>query len=180
MPSTFAMLGLPEILVTNNGTAFTSTEFEQFCKHNGIRHVTSSPYRPASNGLAEQAVQTFRKGMKKMTDGSLDTHLACFLFTYHLTLQSVTGVSPAELLFGRPLLSQVDLLHTSIQSRVSIQQWQQMNKHDCRAQERLFQDGDLVYARNFRPGPVWLPSEIVKICGPFSYSVKLDIGVTVA
>lgn len=86
MPGLFAVLGLPEILVTNNGTAFTSTEFEQFHKHNGICHVTSSSYHPASNELAEQAVQTFKKGMKNMTDGSLETHLACFLFTYYLTL----------------------------------------------------------------------------------------------
>ena len=53
MHSTFATLGIPEILVTDNGTAFTSTEFDQFAKQNGIRHATTLPYHPASNGLAE-------------------------------------------------------------------------------------------------------------------------------
>ena len=52
--STFAALGIPKMLVTDNGTAFTSTEFDQFAKQNGIRHITTLPYHLASNGLAEQ------------------------------------------------------------------------------------------------------------------------------
>lgn len=37
MRKTFATLGLPEMLVTDNGSVFTSSEF---AKHNGIWHVT--------------------------------------------------------------------------------------------------------------------------------------------
>ena len=36
MRATFAALGIPETLVTDNGTAFTSTEFDQFARQNGI------------------------------------------------------------------------------------------------------------------------------------------------
>ena len=53
---TFATLGLPEMLVTDNASVFMSSEFTNFVKHNSIRHVTSSPYHPSSNGLAERAV----------------------------------------------------------------------------------------------------------------------------
>ena len=56
MQSSFATLGLLEIMVTDNGPAFTSMEFAQFMQRNGIRHVTTAPYHPASNGLAERAV----------------------------------------------------------------------------------------------------------------------------
>jgi len=42
----FATHGLPEMLVTDNASYFTSQEFQDFNKLNGIRHVTSAPYHP--------------------------------------------------------------------------------------------------------------------------------------
>ena len=53
---TFATHGIPVTVVTDNGTNFTSREFENFMKSNGIAHVKTAPYHPASNGLAEKAV----------------------------------------------------------------------------------------------------------------------------
>ena len=61
----FATFGLPEILVSDNGSVFTSEEFRVFIKRNGIRHLTSAPYHPATNGLAERAVQIFKRALKK-------------------------------------------------------------------------------------------------------------------
>ena len=61
----FATHGIPEVLVTDNGPAFISAEFEQLMKGNGIKHITISPYHPATNGLAERAVATFKSTMKK-------------------------------------------------------------------------------------------------------------------
>ena len=37
---TFALLGLPLTLVSDNDPAFTSEEFDHFCVSNGIKHVT--------------------------------------------------------------------------------------------------------------------------------------------
>ena len=56
--SLFATHGLPELLVSDNGTVFTSSEFKRFLQQNGIRHSTCAPYHPSTNGLAEHAVQT--------------------------------------------------------------------------------------------------------------------------
>ncbi len=38
----FAMHGLPDVIVSDNGAAFTSTEFQEFADRNGIRHVTTA------------------------------------------------------------------------------------------------------------------------------------------
>ena len=75
----FARLGLPETVVSDNASYFVSQEFENFLQRNGIRHITSAPYHPLSNGLAEQAVQVFKTGMKRMTMGSLNHRISRFL-----------------------------------------------------------------------------------------------------
>ena len=123
--------------------------------------MTTSPYHPASNGLAERAVKTFKEGMKKLSSGSLETKLSKFLFKYRSTPQSTTGVSPAELMFGRPLRSQLDLMRPSIQSNVMLRQEQQKHGHDQRAKERDFKPEDPVYVRNFAQGATWLPGAVV-------------------
>ncbi len=115
----FAQFGLPETLVSVNGPNFVSAELEEFLQKNGIRHVTSShTMHPATNGLAGRAVQTFKQGMKKLTDGPLSDRIARFLFSYRMTPQSTTCVFPEELLQGRKLRSRLDLSKPDMASRV--------------------------------------------------------------
>ena len=61
------MHGVPEMLVSNNWSVFTSAKFSDFVKYNGIWHVKSAPHHAAFNGLAERTVQTFKAFMKKST-----------------------------------------------------------------------------------------------------------------
>lgn len=101
----FVTHGIPEQLVSDNGPQFTSSEFAEFCKANGVKHIRVSPYHPASNGVAERMVQTFKQSMKKTAkDGaSLQQRLSNFLLTYRTTSQATTNVAPCELLMGRAL-----------------------------------------------------------------------------
>ena len=71
----FAIHGLPATLVSDNGSNFTSSEFQEFMKKNGIRRVKVAPNHPASNGLAERAVRTFKEGFEKMEKGTVRTKL---------------------------------------------------------------------------------------------------------
>ena len=93
------------IMVTDNGSSFTSEEFKSFLSQNGIVHVTTAPYHPSSNGLAERAVQTFKNGLKRTPGATIQEKLSKFLFTYRITPQTTTGIPPAQLLMGRRLRS---------------------------------------------------------------------------
>ncbi len=100
--SIFAQFGLPSIIVTDNGRNFVSSEFDSFLQLNGITHLVSSPYHSSSNGLAERGVQTFKKEMSKLkSTADITDRLSHILFYNHITPQSTTGVSPAELLQNR-------------------------------------------------------------------------------
>ena len=68
---------------------------------NGIKHITSAPYHPSTNGLVERAVQIVKKGLKKVTEGSIRSRIAKVLMAYRITLHSTTGNTPASLLLGR-------------------------------------------------------------------------------
>ena len=85
----------------DNGPCFVSKEFETFLSKNCIKHVTSAPFHPATNGLAEHAVQIVKKGLKKEKGGTMASRIAKVLMAYRTTPQSTTGVSPSELLQGR-------------------------------------------------------------------------------
>ena len=126
----FARFGLPDRIVSDNAPNFVSAKFSHFLKQNGVKHVTSAPYHPASNGLAERAVKTFKTGMRKMTEGSLKQKLARFLFSYRTMPQSTTGVSPAELLMNKKLRSVLDLLNPLISNRDESAQDRQIVSHN--------------------------------------------------
>ena len=136
----FAQFGLPETIVTDNGSCFVSEEFEAFLKENGIMHITSALYHPSTNGLAERAVQVLKQGLKKVTTGSLRTRLARVLLSYRITPQSSTGVSPAELLLGRCPRTRLDLLKPNLADKVENKQLQQKVDHDRAARSRSFKE----------------------------------------
>ena len=96
----FTSQRLPKMVVSNNGPDFVSNEFKELMRKNGIRHVKAVPYHPASNGLVERAVQTFKTAMKKQ-DGSLQNRLSRFLFKYRITPHTTTGQSPAQVRWER-------------------------------------------------------------------------------
>ena len=81
----FATNGLPQLVVSDNGAVFTSVEFKEFLERNGIRHVRSAPYHPASNGLAEWYVQTFKNSLRKSGEVDVEQQLSQFFFCYRTT-----------------------------------------------------------------------------------------------
>ena len=72
-------------------------------RRNGILHTTGAPRHPATNGLAERYVATFKAGMKKLANDklSIDDKVSHFLLRYRTTPNSTTGESPADMFLKR-------------------------------------------------------------------------------
>lgn len=147
----FATFGLPEVIVTDNGKCFTSSEFESFLKSNGIEHLTSAPYHPSSNGLAERAAQIVKKGLKKVKEGSIRFRLAKILLSYRSIPQSTTGLTPAEMSLKKHPRTRLDLMKPNTAEKVEAAQRKQKSKSqlDVKAKVREFKAGDSVYVRNY-------------------------------
>ena len=172
----FAQFGIPKTIVTGNGTGFVSQNFKVFLEKNRIRHVTSALHHPASNCLAERAVQVVKKGLKKVSKGSIKECLAKVLLSYRITPHTTTGVLPSELLLGRRPRTVLDLLKPHTADRVEAKQQKQKQHHDLRAKDRKFKIGDKIYYYNHGVGNKQLPGGIIKQMGPVSFHVDSDDG----
>ena len=174
----FSVHGIPEQIVTDNGPQFIAEEFDEFTKCNGIKHVKSAPYHPASNGLAERFVQSLKQSLKaSANDGrSLCQRLSSYLLTYRFTAHETTGVPPCKLLFQRDLRTRLSLLQPSFEKSVLDKQSQQKSAHDRRSRSRAWIAGDRVMVRNHCEGPDWIPASVMEVIGPVTYLVETDRG----
>ncbi|KAJ4437811.1 hypothetical protein ANN_13749 [Periplaneta americana] len=101
----FAQNGVPESIVTDNATVFTSKIFNDMCFQCGIRHVTTSPYYTQPN-----LMERFNRNLKSALivfhlDHQLawDEHLHALQLGFNSTYHEATKSTPAELFLGRSL-----------------------------------------------------------------------------
>ena len=165
----FSQFGLPEHIVTDNGSQFTSVQFKNFLIKNNIRHTCSAPGHPATNGLAERYVGYFKHQLKKMKDIniSVEEKLARFLLSYRTTPHPSTNEAPCVVLMKKQLRTRLSAVQPSLQLRKEAE----VLEKNFHSQKYIV--GQPVYALNLRPGPRWLPGIIVDVLNR-NYSVQID------
>lgn len=66
-----SVLGKPVKIKTDNGPAYVSTKFKQFCEALHINHITGIPYNPQGQGIVERAHQTLKTWLTRLEATSL-------------------------------------------------------------------------------------------------------------
>ena len=171
----FSRFGLPEELVSDNAPTFKSAEFVTFLKQNGVKHVLTPPYHPASNGAAERSVQELKRILAKRPKMNLQHNIADWLFVYRNTPHTTTNRTPAELFLNREPRTRFSLLRPSLQQHVQQKQMIQQQNHDAgRVKLRTFTVGQKVSVRNHRGGKEkWMSGTVVAVKGPRQYLVRV-------
>lgn len=172
MRGLFAAYGLPQVVVSDNGPQLVSREFETFLEANGVKHIKSAPYNPASNGQAERLVQTFKQSLEKQKDCGYPVQQCIdrFLFSYRNTPSTTTGKTPAELFLKRGVRTRLSLLKPKFSA-------QMQEKHTrVTSSPRTLQPKQKVKVRIFRggDGKKWKPGVIERALGPVTYLVKVE------
>ncbi|KAA3670463.1 uncharacterized protein DEA37_0010468 [Paragonimus westermani] len=101
--ATLATFGVPETIVADNGSLFTSAEFEDFISSSGSIHIVKNM-------------------LEKQPNAHLRVRLDRALFAHRNLANETTNSSLVELMIGLCLCTRLDLLHESPQSKVVVKQ----------------------------------------------------------
>lgn len=175
MRSLFAAYGLPQMVVSDNGPQLVSKEFEIFLEANGVKHIKSAPYNPASNGLAERLVQTFKQSLDKQKHSgrSLQHGIDSFLFSYRNTPSSSTGKTPSQLFLKRSVRTRL----SQVTPKFSVQMQERQEKiTKTQTRVRVLQPNQPVLVKNCRggEGKKWKSGIIERVLGPVTYLVNVE------
>lgn len=111
----FARLGLPKVIVSDNGPQFISDVFASFCKENDIQHIRIAPYRPQTNGIAERMVQSLKQALKTYpSDMTIQAKVDKFLLGYRTAPHCTTGQTPSFMLFKREIRTRISALKPDV------------------------------------------------------------------
>nr|VZI26483.1 unnamed protein product [Spirometra erinaceieuropaei] len=161
----FSQHGLPEVLVSDNGSQFTSSTFEDFCRQHNIQHLRSPSYLAQFNGQAERFVDSFKRALlKAREEGTTDEIVQAFLFSYRTTPNPASpgGVSPAKALMGRKLRT---TFHTLVPTGAQPAQTSAVSRN-------MLSIGTPVFVRDYRAGfPDWIKATVVAHRGSMLFDV---------
>ena len=97
--SIFSKYGIPLEVFSDNGPEFISHEYKLFAQEYDLKHTSSSPEFPESNGLVERTIHAVKKTLRKTFTAIEDPCLAV------LALRTASGPnngpSPSQLFYGR-------------------------------------------------------------------------------
>jgi hypothetical protein len=112
--------GVLNSIITDNGTNFTSGEFQDFTKNLGIKLKYASVVHPKSNGQVEKANRLVCGGLKKRllrplkhAAGAWVEELPSVLWSLWTTPNSSTGYTPFFLLFGAEAVLPTDVRYSA-------------------------------------------------------------------
>lgn len=155
----FNVMGLPKLIKTDNGPAYTGNNFISFCKEFGIKHKTGIPYNPMGQGIIERAHRTLKNWLLKTKQGRLypprspKAHLAFALFALNFLQTDAKGQSAADRHW-----------HPATSSSYALVKWRDplTNKWNGPDPVLIWGRGSVCIFSQEEDGAPWLPERLVR------------------
>ena len=109
----FSRVGVPEEVLSDLGTQFTSDLMKEVGRLLSVKQLTTTPYHPMCNGLVEKFNGTLKRMLRRMCSErpkDWDRYIPALLFAYREAPQESLGFSPFELLYGRTVRGPLSIL----------------------------------------------------------------------
>ena len=136
----YSRVGIPEEVLTDQGTQFMSECMQEVSRLLSIKGLTSTPYHPICNGLVERWNGTLKSMIKRLCqDQPKQWHrlINPVLFTYREVPQESTGFSPFQLLYGRSVRGPGTILKELWTKEVNIPEVKSSYEYVTELRERL-------------------------------------------
>ena len=191
----FSRWGVAKEMTSDGASVFTSAQFKEFTHNWGVKQRIASAYYPRANKRAEVAVKSAKRLVQENLGpgGSLDTDaFARALLAHRNCPDTETGLSPAQILFGRQLRDHIPALVSRYQPR---QEWRleadlrerALAKRHGRMEDRLLHGsralpplslGDVVAVQDLqteksKPGRWTKSGEVVEVLPHDAYLIKM-------
>ncbi|BHF62603.1 hypothetical protein SprV_0200558800 [Sparganum proliferum] len=173
--------GAPDQLHSDRGSSFESSVVHELCKVLKIKKTRTTAYHPQGNGQVERTNRTLINLLRAFVDrnaaSTWDEALPACMLAYRSTVNATTQHTPFFLTCGRDMQLPEDLhlppIHpvenvdtyasrmkkalriASEEARLHLQEGQRRQKafYDRLAHGTPYQEGDIVWMRNFAPSP---------------------------
>ena len=182
LSQTFSRCGIPNRLVSDNGSQFRSQEFLDFIKDLKIEHSFSSNYFPAANGCIERFHSTLKSRLKRLfydhDNVEFSVALNKVLFDMRRTPHSSTGETPFQLFFLRQMPTTISKL--SIENVKIDCPKRNLTKEYYRYKARNvdYKPGDKIFYRKGAGNNFFNEGQIIEKVGRNSYKIMCREGYT--
>lgn len=196
----FAIVGCPKVIISDQGTSFTSNEFKNYVKSIGTKHVFNAVSTPRANGQIERYNRTILNSLASTNHGldekDWDLNITKVQWSLNNTFNKGIGRTPAEVVFGQRTDNAsdnalkgalLDLTENNLgvdkrteireEAQVTIQNKQREMKKtfdNSRVPTKVFAEGDLVMIPNHNPEKGKSKKLAPKFRGPYKISAVLD------
>lgn len=194
----FATFGCPKIIISDQGTSFTSNEFKSFVESIGVKHILNAVATPRANGQIERYNRTILNSLASMNhdcdEKDWDLNMGKLQWSLNNTINKGIGKTPAEVVFGNRMTSgdenilkgaielsspvsekEREEIRKNVEETISDKQAKMKDLFDrSRAPTKIFEKGDLVMIPNHNPEKGKSKKLAPKFRGPFKITAILD------
>lgn len=162
----FYTFRMPDRLISDRGSCFTSNLFKRYCYDKGIKHILNAVASPKSNGQVERYNRTILNSLKALNlrhdERDWDNQLGKIQWGLNNTVQKTTGRRPSEVMFGTSMNSEINpnlneiadvtrenidvtTIRNQVKDRIDTEQAKQKLRYDQkRRPAKIYNTGDLV------------------------------------